>query len=78
MKIQVILGSSREGRAIVPVGKWVAKTAAVIEGFEVETVDLRDYDLPMFNEAISPRFNPDRKLDEKTKPFLDKLDEADG
>ena len=78
MKIQVILGSSREGRAIVPVGKWVAKAAAEIEGFEVETVDLRDYDLPMFNEAISPRFNPERKLDEKTKPFLDKLAEADG
>jgi NAD(P)H-dependent FMN reductase len=78
MKIQIILGSSREGRAIVPAGKWVAKAASAIEGFEVETIDLKEYDLPMFNEAISPRYNPNRVIDAKVKPLLDKLAEADG
>lgn len=78
MKIHIILGSTREGRAIVPVSKWVAKAAAEIKDFDVEVVDLKDYDLPMFNEAISPRYNPSRVIDPRVQPFLDKLAAADG
>lgn len=78
MKIQVILGSTRHGRVIEPVGKWVEAAAGAIEGFEVETVDLADYEMPLFNEAMSPRYNQNRVIDAKVKPFLDKLGEADG
>lgn len=78
MKIQIILGSTRSGRVIEPVGKWVASAAENIADFEVELVDLADYDMPLFNEPISPRFNPHREIDPKVKPFLDKLGAADG
>lgn len=78
MKIQIILGSTRPGREVVKVGKWVAAAASDVEGFEVETVDLADYALPFFNEAISPRYNPDRKPEAVVQSFMDKLASADG
>jgi NAD(P)H-dependent FMN reductase len=77
VKIQIILGSTRQGRVIEPVGKWVSNALNKLE-VEVETVDLADFDLPMFDEPISPRYNPNRIIDPKVKPFLDKLAEADG
>lgn len=78
MKIQVILGSTRPGRVIERVGKWVAASAEQVEGFEVEVVDLADYNLPFFDEAISPRYNPNRTINPAAKKWLDKLAEADG
>ena len=36
-------------------------------------LDLRDFDLPMFNEAISPQFNPERKTEGVVKKWLDAL-----
>src|ERR1035438_10542452 len=78
MKIQIILGSTRPGRVVERVGKWVAAAAQEVEGFEVEVVDLADYDLPFFDEPISPRYNPDRKLSPAVQRWIAKLSEADG
>ena len=33
--------------------------------------------MPFFDEPISPRYNPDRKIDPAVKPWLDKLEEFD-
>ena len=78
MKIQIILGSTRPGRVIERVGKWVEAAAREIDDFEVEVVDLADYVMPLFDESISPRFNPERKPNAVAKKWLDKLAEADG
>jgi NAD(P)H-dependent FMN reductase len=77
MKIQIIIGSTRPGRVSDRVGKWVEKAAAEnkLEGFEI--VDLSDYDLPLFDEAISPKYNPNRTPNDNAKKWLDKLSEAD-
>jgi NAD(P)H-dependent FMN reductase len=77
VKVQIILGSIREGRASERVAKWVAKEAEKQEGFEVEVVDLKDYTLPLFDEPASPQYNPDRKPEGAVKKWLDKLSEAD-
>ncbi|HVX48465.1 MAG TPA: NAD(P)H-dependent oxidoreductase [Candidatus Saccharimonadales bacterium] len=77
MKIAVILGSIRPGRATERVAKWAADEAAKLEGAEVEIVDLKDYPLPLFDEAASPQFNPDRKPEGVVKKWLDKLDDVD-
>ena len=77
MKLQIIIGSVRQGRQTARLGAWVGKEAAKLEGVEVEVVDLADYTLPIFDEAISPRFNPERKLEGEVKRWLDKLAEAD-
>lgn len=75
MKVAVIIGAVREGRKTPAQAKWVMKTLEVMEGVDAELVDLRDYSLPIFNEPISPRYNPKRQLDPETQKWLDKLAE---
>ena len=77
MKVQVIVGSTRPGRISDRVAKWVVKSMGTMDSMDVELVDLAEYNLPFFDEAISPQYNPERKPDELVKRFLDKLAEAD-
>jgi NAD(P)H-dependent FMN reductase len=78
MKLQVIVGATREGRVSDKAAKWVAKEAReILTGYDVEILDLRDYEMPFFNESISPQYNPDRKPEPAVKKWLDKISEAD-
>ena len=77
MKVQIIVGSTREGRVTDRVAKWVEKEVANLEGAEVEIVDLVDYPMPFFDEAISPQYNPSRTPSAAVKKWLDKVAEAD-
>lgn len=77
MKLQIIVGSTRTGRVSDRVAKWVENEAKIVPDTKVEIVDLKDYDLPLFDEPISPQYNPDRKPKEVTVKFLNKLAEAD-
>ncbi len=78
MKVGIIVGSTREGRSSDRAAKWVAAAAEKLDGMEAEILDLRDYTLPFFNEAISPQYNPGRKPEGNIKKWLDKLAEKDG
>ncbi len=75
-KIAVVIGATREGRVTDKLAKWAA--AGVAEQAEVEVVDLRDYPMPLFDEAISPRYNPERKAVPEVQKWLDKVAEFDG
>ena len=75
MKIKVIVGSTRPGRATDRAAKWVANHSQAKA--EVEILDLKENELPFFNEAIPPQYNPDRKPEGVVKAWLDKLSEAD-
>ncbi len=77
MKLAIIIGTTREGRKTEQQAKWVFNTAKQLEDTNVELVDLRDYPMPFFDEPISPRYNPDRKIDPAVKPWLAKLEEFD-
>jgi NAD(P)H-dependent FMN reductase len=78
MKIQVILGTVRVGRVSERVAKWVAAKATNRADFEVELIDLAEYTLPHFDEAVSPRFNRERNSIESVTKYLTKIAEADG
>jgi len=52
--LQVIIGSTRPGRAGGPVAEWFAQYARTHGGFEVELVDLAEVDLPMYDEPHHP------------------------
>lgn len=54
-KLQIIVVSTRDGRAGLPVATWFAERAKVHAGFEVELVDLREAGLPLFDEPRHPR-----------------------
>ncbi|HET7629856.1 MAG TPA: NAD(P)H-dependent oxidoreductase [Candidatus Saccharimonadales bacterium] len=78
MKVQVIVGSTRPGRVSDRIAKWVVNHANQLDGVDAELVDLKDYDLPMLDEPISPQYNPERQPNDEAKRWLDKLGEADG
>lgn len=77
MKLAVIIGTVREGRLSERLAKWVAESAAQSRSVEVELIDLKEYPMPFFNEPKSPRFNPDRHVDEVAQKWLAKLSAAD-
>jgi NAD(P)H-dependent FMN reductase len=54
MKLNVIIGSTRPGRAGPAIGKWFADLARGHGRFEVELVDLDAFKLPLLDEAAHP------------------------
>jgi len=57
-KIAVIIGSIRPNRNSDKPAKWIADLASKTGTFEVELVDLADYDLPVFNAPASDLWMP--------------------
>ena len=53
LKVQIIIGSTRDGRNADSVCRWVLPAAQLHSDFEVETLDLRDWPLPFFQETIA-------------------------
>lgn len=75
-KIAIIVGSTRQGRQSHRLAKWVANDLG--KKADVEVLDLADYPMPFFDEAISPRYNPDRKPEPSIKKWLEKVAQFDG
>ncbi len=76
MKLGIIIGATREGRSTDRAATWVAE-AAKKSGFDVKMLDLRDYDMPMFNEPASPQYNPDRAPEGAVKQWLEAVGDMD-
>jgi NAD(P)H-dependent FMN reductase len=54
-KLLVIIASTRPGRIGLPVAQWFLNIAEEHGGFEVELVDLAEWNLPMVDEPHHPR-----------------------
>ena len=75
-RIGIIISTTREGRFGERAARWVAQLAETRSDLDVEVVDLRDYPLPFFESATSPRFVP---IDTpEAKKWSGKLAELDG
>jgi NAD(P)H-dependent FMN reductase len=77
MKLAIIIGSTRPARVTERLAKWVINEAKTLPTTDIDVVDLIDFNMPLFNEPASPRFNPDRQPDESVKAFLARLDSAE-
>lgn len=55
LRLQIIIGSTRLGRAGEPVAAWFREIASQHEAFEVTVVDLLKWQLPMLSEPNHPR-----------------------
>jgi NAD(P)H-dependent FMN reductase len=53
-KIAIIIGSTRPGRKADAVADWVHDIAARRDDAEFEVVDLKDFNLPLLDEAMPP------------------------
>jgi NAD(P)H-dependent FMN reductase len=74
-KLCVIHVSTRPGRAGFPLSTWIFERAAAHGSFDVELVDLRAENLPMFDEPRHPRLR--QYEHEHTKRWSAKIDAAD-
>jgi len=54
MKLMIIWGSSRQGRNGGVVVDWVARHADADDRLQVDFVDLKELNLPFFDEPLSP------------------------
>ena len=79
-KIQVIVGSIRDGRNAEHVLKWTLNELADFGGFEVEVLDLKEWALPHFAETIATvgDFADPTYSDPIVKAWNTKLKEAEG
>ena len=79
MKIQVIIGSTREGRFGDKPAKWIYALLKKQPGVDAELVDLRDWPLPFFNQPKSPATSNGVYVnDPLAEKWANKIGEADG
>lgn len=78
MKILIIIGSTRKNRFSEKPAKWIFEEAKKRKEFEAELIDLRDYPLPFFDEAISPSMAKEPYSNENVKKLSKKIKETDG
>lgn len=56
LNIKIILASIRDNRFGDKPAAWIMEQAKTVEGITVELLDLRDYQLPLFAEGVSPAY----------------------
>ena len=57
-KIGIVIGSTRANRFADKPAEWIANIAKARGDLDIEIIDLRDYPLPFFDEAVSPAWGP--------------------
>ena len=78
LNIKVIVGSSRQNRFSEKPAAWIFEAARKRTNLDVELVDLRDYPLPFFEEAMPPGLAKDQYSNPLVVKWRDKIREADG
>jgi NAD(P)H-dependent FMN reductase len=76
MKIQLIIGSTRPGRIGEQIAQWILSNLPQVEEFEYELVDLKEVNLPMFDEAVHPMMQ--QYSHEHTKIWSERIKPASG
>lgn len=75
-KIALIIGSTRQSRFADKPAAWMLAQAQARDDMEIELVDLRDFDLPLFDEVASNLWAP--SSDERAVAWQKKVGEFDG
>jgi NAD(P)H-dependent FMN reductase len=73
--LTIIIGSTRPGRAGLPIATWFADRARSHGGFDIDVVDLAELDLPLLNEPHHPRLR--QYLHQHTKDWSATVDAGD-
>jgi NAD(P)H-dependent FMN reductase len=79
LKLQVIIGSTRDGRNADLVSRWCVPAIHSHAAFSAEILDLRTWALPFFQETIATvgDFNDPTYSDPLVRRWNDKIREAD-
>jgi NAD(P)H-dependent FMN reductase len=71
LRVAIIIGSTRPGRKADAVAKWVYEIAQKRGDAEFELVDIKDFDLPLLDEPMSPMMA--QYTHEHTKKWSEKI-----
>jgi NAD(P)H-dependent FMN reductase len=74
-RLTIIIGSTRPGRAGMPIAMWFADRARLHGGFDVGVVDLAELNLPLMDEPDHPRLG--RYVRQHTKRWSAIVDASD-
>ncbi len=77
LKIKIILGSTRPMRFSEYPGRWIFGILKKREGVDAELLDLRDYEMPFFDEAQSPSSKKEPYKNEAVARWTGRIAEAD-
>lgn len=79
LKLQLIVGSTREGRNAGAVLNWLLPAIQKMPGFALDVLDLRDWPLPMFQETVETVGDPRNPAysDPLVKRWNQKIGEGD-
>lgn len=75
LKIGIIIGSTRPGRKAEAVARWVYENASKRSDAEFEVVDIKDFNLPLLDEPVSPSMG--QYSQPHTKAWAAKIDPFD-
>ena len=76
LKIGIVTGSTRPGRVNLQVAEWVKQIADKRSDVSFEIVDIADYQLPLYDEAIPAAYG--QYAHEHTKKWAAKIGSLDG
>jgi len=77
VKIGIITGSTRDSRVNLQVAEWVKSIADKRSDAEFKLIDIKDYNLPKFNEPIPAIMSQDYQAPE-ARVWSKKINELDG
>lgn len=75
IKIAIIIGSTRPGRKAEAVARWVHEIAGKRSDAQFELVDIKDFNLPLLDEAVPPLM--EQYSHPHTKAWSAKIDSFD-
>ncbi len=75
IKLAIIVGSTRPGRKAEVVARWVHEIAAKRSDAQFELVDIKDFNLPLLDEAMPPSMG--QYSQSHTKAWAAKIDSFD-
>ncbi len=78
LKFALIIGSTRPNRLADKVAPWVAEGAKARDDFTLDVLDLRDANLPFFNEPASPLFTGGSYSEPAAEAWRQKIGAYDG
>ncbi|MCC5894693.1 MAG: NAD(P)H-dependent oxidoreductase [Alkalibacterium sp.] len=78
VKIGIITGSTRDARVNAQVAEYILEKSKNSEGANFELVDIKDYDLPIFNETVPPAMANKEYDKEANTKWSQKIDSLDG
>ena len=78
VKIALIVGSTRPNRFADVPARWIEQGAAERSDMTLETLDLRDWPMPFFDEPVSPVATGGVWANPETESWRQKIGEFDG